>query len=284
MRKPLWAICILSFACAFAAPALGVHLSPLGERGEGIFQQKCSACHTVGGGRSAGPDLAGVTSRRDRAWLDRIITAPGELFDSGDPEAKKLIEEFRGIRMPDLKITAEEADAILAYLAEAGTPPAAAAQVPPTGAGERPSAEGDPEIGSALFSGVSPFRNGGAACVACHAISGLPGGGGTLGPDLSQTYADYGEEGITPVLAAFPFPSMKPVYDARPLTPEEQAHLKAFLRAAAEREPEEGTSSFLLLGLGGFLLFAGLAQIVWWKRLSEVRRSLLSKGGGSGKE
>src|SRR3990172_7568605 len=149
VRKPLWAIFILSFACAFAAPALGVHLSPLGERGEGIFQQKCSACHTVGGGRSAGPDLAGVTSRRDRAWLDRIITAPGELFDSGDPEAKKLIEEFRGIRMPDLKITAEEADAILAYLAEAGTPPAAAAQVPPTGAGERPSAEGDPEIGSA---------------------------------------------------------------------------------------------------------------------------------------
>ena len=112
------------FGCGgpFAAPPRAVPPPPPAERGEGIFQQKCSACHTVGGGRTVGPDLAGVTSRRDHAWLVRIITAPGALFDSGDPVAKKLLEEFRGIRMPDLKIPAEEADAILAYLAAAGAP------------------------------------------------------------------------------------------------------------------------------------------------------------------
>jgi len=283
LRNLLWAIFVLSCACAFAAPALGVHLSPLAERGEGIFQQKCSACHTVGGGRSVGPDLAGVTSTRDRAWLVRIITAPGAFFDSGDPEAKKLLEEFRGIRMPDLKITAEEADAILAYLAAAGTPPATAAKPAPS-PGEAPAPKtGDPEIGRTLFSGTSRFVNGGAACVACHAISGLPCVGGTLGPDLSQTYADYGEEGITPVLAAFPFPSMKPVYDAHPLTPEEQAHLKAFLRVSAEGEPPGEKGWFLLLGLGGFLLVTGLAHIVWRKRLSEVRRPLLRRAAGPGR-
>lgn len=283
MRKLLGAIFVFSCTCVFAAPALGVHLSPLAERGEGIFQQKCSACHTVGGGRLVGPDLAGVTSKRDHSWLVRIITAPGALFDSGDPEAKTLIEEFRGIRMPDLKIPAEEADAILAYLAAAGAPPAAGAQAPPSAAGERPPAGGDPEVGRALFSGAYRFRNGGAACVSCHAISGLPGAGGTLGPDLSQVYADYGEEAITPVLAAFPFPSMKPIYDARPLTPEEQAHLKAFLRVSAEGEPAGEKGRFLLLGLGGFLLVTGLAHIVWRKRLSEVRRPLLRRAAGPGR-
>jgi len=143
-------------------------------------------------------------------------------------------------------------------------------------------ADGDPEVGSALFSGTARFRNGGAACVACHAIAGLPGGGGTLGPDLTQTYNDYGEEGITPVLAAFPFPSMKPVYDTRPLTPEEQGHIKAFLRVSAEREPSGEKGGFLLFGLGGGALLTGLAHIVWRKRLREVRRPLLRGAAGPG--
>src|SRR4030065_1033317 len=75
LNKLLWATFVLYCLCAWTAPALGVHLSPLAERGEGIFQQKCSACHTVGGGRSVGPDLAGVTSTRDRAWLLPSLTA-----------------------------------------------------------------------------------------------------------------------------------------------------------------------------------------------------------------
>ena len=104
-----------------------------------------------------------------------------------------------------------------------------------------------------------------------------------LGPDLSRTYADYGEEGITPVLAAFPFPSMKPIYDTRRLTPEEQGHIKAFLRVSAEGEPAGEKGWFLLLGLGGFLLVTGLAHIVWRKRLSEVRRPLLRKAAGPGR-
>ena len=181
LRKPLWAILVLCCACAFAAPVLGVHRSPLAEQGEAIFQKNCSACHTVGGGRSAGPDLAGVTARRDRAWLTRIITAPGALLDSGDPVARKLLEEFRGLRMPDLGITPKETDAILSYLAEESASPATATQTHPSAGGERPLAGGEPEVGKSLFFGTTRFRNGGAACSACHAISRLLGGGGPLG-------------------------------------------------------------------------------------------------------
>ncbi|MGB3399386.1 MAG: c-type cytochrome [Candidatus Deferrimicrobiaceae bacterium] len=283
MRKPLWAIFILSCACAFAAPALGVHLPPSAEQGEAIFQKNCSACHTVGGGRSVGPDLAGVTSKRDREWLVRMITTPSAILDGGDPVGRQLLEEFRGIRMPDLGISAEEAEAILAYLSAQSASAATAAKPAQSPAEASAPKTGDPEIGRALFSGTSRFVNGGAACVSCHAISGLPGVGGTLGPDLTQTYNDYGEEAITPVLAAFPFPSMKPIYDARPLTPEEQANLKAFLRVSAEGEPSGEKGWFLLLGLGGFLLVTGLAHIVWRKRLSEVRRPLLRRAAGPGR-
>ena len=283
MRKPLWVIFLLSCACAFTAPALGVHLPPSAAQGEAIFQKNCSACHTVGGGRSVGPDLAGVTAKRDREWLVRMITTPSAILDGGDPVAGKLLEEFRGIRMPDLGISAEEADAILAYLSVQSASAATSAKPAPS-PGEAPAPKmGDPEIGRTLFSGTSRFLNGGVACVSCHAISGLPGVGGTLGPDLSQTYAEYGEEGISPVLEAFPFPSMKPIYDARPLTPEEQANLKAFLRVSAEGEPSWEKGWFLLLGLGGFLLLTGVAHIVWRKRLSEVRRPLLLRAAGPGR-
>jgi len=283
MRKFLWGIFIPSCAFAFAAPALGVHLPSSAEQGEAIFQKNCSACHTVGGGRSVGPDLAGVTSRRDHAWLVRMITTPSAILDSGDPIAGKLLEEFRGLRMPDLGISPEEADVILAYLGAESASAATAAKPAPS-SGEAPAPEtGDPEIGRTLFSGTTRFRNGGAACVSCHAISGLPGVGGTLGPDLSQTYADYGEEEITPVLAALPFPSMKPIYDARRLTPEEQGHIKAFLRASAEREPAEDKGGFLLFGIGGGLLVIGLAHVVWRKRLTEVRRPLLRRAAEPGR-
>ena len=38
------------------------------ELGEEIFQSKCSACHSIGGGRRVGPDLAGVMERRTKDW------------------------------------------------------------------------------------------------------------------------------------------------------------------------------------------------------------------------
>ena len=141
---------------------------------------------------------------------------------------------------------------------------------------------GNADKGRSLFSGTSRFVNGGAPCIAWHTISGLPGGGGTLGPDLTQTYNDYGEEAIDTVLAEFDFPSMKPIYDARPLTPEEQGYVKAFLRVSAEREPAGEKGGFLLFGIGGGLLAIGLVHVVWRKRLSEVRRPLLRRMAGPG--
>ena len=47
-----------------------------------FFRQNCTACHTVGGGRITGPDLKGVSGRKDRQWLVRFIVNPKAVIDS----------------------------------------------------------------------------------------------------------------------------------------------------------------------------------------------------------
>lgn len=53
-----------------------------------FFAQKCKVCHTIGGGRRAGPDLKDVTQQRDRAWLENFIQNPRAIIDSGVPFRK----------------------------------------------------------------------------------------------------------------------------------------------------------------------------------------------------
>jgi len=50
--------------------------SRMPDKREYFFQSRCGACHTIGNGDRVGPDLAGVTTRRDRAWLSRYLAEP----------------------------------------------------------------------------------------------------------------------------------------------------------------------------------------------------------------
>src|SRR4051794_3073071 len=51
------------------------------------FGYHCAACHTIGGGTKIGPDLAGVTTRRNRKWLEQFIAEPDRMNENGDPTA-----------------------------------------------------------------------------------------------------------------------------------------------------------------------------------------------------
>ena len=100
--------------------------------GEAIFQQNCSACHSTGNDRLVGPGLAGVTTRRDSAWLKRFIMRPDQVLASGDSIATALLQEYQ-VPMPNLGTTDAEAEALIAFLrgaeaaggGESGTPRAA---------------------------------------------------------------------------------------------------------------------------------------------------------------
>src|ERR671936_433728 len=63
----------------------------LGEAGRDLFTRKgCAGCHTVGLGRSSGPDLFGVVERRQVDWLKNFLKNTQEMLDT-DPLAQALL-------------------------------------------------------------------------------------------------------------------------------------------------------------------------------------------------
>jgi protein SCO1/2 len=93
------------------------------DKGEYFFQSQCSVCHSIGQGDKMGPDLLGVTARRDRTWLARYITAPDKLLAEGDPIALALFEKYQYARMPNLRLSSDEVAAVLSYVEGRGAAP-----------------------------------------------------------------------------------------------------------------------------------------------------------------
>ncbi len=117
---------ITGFSKRWMVPALGVLMSVIwlgpiqqgkaAETGEEIFGSLCAACHTIGKGKLVGPDLAGVTSRREESWLYRQIQEPDMLIEENDPIAIQLLLEADDMAMPSLDLSDEEVVAVIAYL------------------------------------------------------------------------------------------------------------------------------------------------------------------------
>lgn len=110
---------LLSLSLVWAGAAALAQAAPPAQsakEGQAIFQEKCAACHTIGGGKRVGPDLQGVTARRDRAWLMRWIKAPDLMLAAGDPIATQLLKEYNNVPMPNLRLTDPQVEALIAYL------------------------------------------------------------------------------------------------------------------------------------------------------------------------
>ena len=86
------------------------------EAGQQIFQSLCAACHTIGKGRLIGPDLSGVTLRREEGWLKRQIKEPDQLLAENDPIAMQLLQESNNIPMVPLGLDDAQVDSVIAYL------------------------------------------------------------------------------------------------------------------------------------------------------------------------
>ena len=84
--------------------------------GETLFRKLCTPCHTVGVGRRVGPDLFDAASRRTPDWLASFIMSPGKMRRSGDPVALALEKEFPGVKMPELGLTANDANDLITFL------------------------------------------------------------------------------------------------------------------------------------------------------------------------
>ena len=86
----------------------------LAEKGKGIFEAKCTACHRLTDQKIVGPGLAGVTKTRKPEWLMNMIINPVEMTQK-DPEAKKLLAQHL-TQMTNQDVSEDDARALLEYL------------------------------------------------------------------------------------------------------------------------------------------------------------------------
>ncbi len=94
-------------------------------RGESLFRTRCSACHTIGGGEASdiargdlGPDLFGVAAKRDRAWLIRFLAEPDKMIEEKDPLALSLVQQYNGLKMPNLRLNEIDIAELIKFLVE----------------------------------------------------------------------------------------------------------------------------------------------------------------------
>ncbi|MBP85140.1 MAG: hypothetical protein CMJ64_00215 [Planctomycetaceae bacterium] len=121
------------------------------------FRQNCMNCHTIGGGRLTGPDLKDVTKRKDRDWLAKFIANPKRVIDSGDPYARKILEESRNVPMPTLPGLTKERLENLLDLIEAESKKEAL-QFKGLEISNKPFTDADRALGRAIFLGHARLK------------------------------------------------------------------------------------------------------------------------------
>ncbi len=268
----------LGFLVIGTCACLGIAAPTRADSPKDYFRENCSMCHSVGGGDLGGPDLKGVTTRKDRAWLVKFLQDPKAVIDSGDPYAARLLHDAQGLVMPEPSdMTPALANALLDYIEGERTP---ATSGTPAAARDEPFTPADAALGRELFLGERPFANGAPACVSCHTLETVGGlGGGRLGPDLTHVYDRLGgRKGVGAWLSSPPTPIMQSLFRRSALRPEEITPLLAIIDDAGRRAGPAGMSSmvtFVLLGVGGMAAGLALLQLVWRGRLRAVRRPMV---------
>jgi nitrite reductase (NO-forming) len=94
-------------------PATSAPTDPVAQRGKLDFETKCLACHTIAGGDKIGPDLFGVSRRRDENWLIRWLRSPEQMI-AADATAKQLVGKYK-IPMPNQGLSENEIHQYISY-------------------------------------------------------------------------------------------------------------------------------------------------------------------------
>ncbi len=244
---------------------------------EELFATSCGSCHSIGEGTRVGPDLKGAHERRSADWLKKMIKTPSAMLDS-DADAKALLAEFNGIRMPDLGLTDAEVDMLADLIARCSTQ---SCNLAGQFVAITTATDADAALGRELFLGTKALSGGGPPCISCHtaAGSGSAIAGGNLALNLTHVFARLGDVGLDGALKNPPFPLMKDIYAEQKLSKEEVFALRAFFSASNRTVHEDDSFSLVLASLIGTILCLLILNFFWRRRLLGVRKPMLNSQG-----
>lgn len=275
--------------------------------GAQYFNQICSACHTIGGGRLVGPDLANVQEKRSDQWLKDFIKSSQALINSGDPDAVAIYEEYNKMVMPDAPFTDDQISEVVVYIKAAsggGEEAAEGEETAETGGEEAVDAEQADEeaalietgaesteanvlLGQNLFQGKERFENGGPSCISCHDVKNdAVTGGGILARELTTVFTRMGEPGVRAILGNAPFPVMQQAYVNKPLTDEEIVSIVSFLEQADKdhmsQQPRDYGIKLVGAGIVGLIVLLVVFSLIWRKRkIKPVNKDIFDRQGKS---
>lgn len=273
---------LISLACiALALATLPTELAA--QETPDFFKQNCNSCHWIGGGRLIGPDLKGVSERKEREWLIQFILDPKAMIDAGDPYALQLQKEANGVIMLTVPgMTKQRAEALLDFIDEQSQ--LERSKFAGQNLALEPFSAEEITRGGRLFDGSEPLTNGGPACISCHtehrAGTSL---GGTLGPDLGGVLERLqGKNALSAWLTAPPTTTMKSVFAKHELTMDEIRSLVAVFEASSA-DTIPGQDNFILwmgvlfYGVGGTAVLMLFFNLFWSRRFRAVRRPLIDR-------
>jgi len=132
-----------------------------------LFQKNCSICHLISTERLIGPGLAGVTQRRDKAWITKFIRSSKTLIESGDKTAVQLFNDNNKIPMPEhMFLSDADISGLISYIENYKEP------VKKVLTADASKKDGftlhEIQRGERMFYGQIPFEKGTINCVSCH--------------------------------------------------------------------------------------------------------------------
>ena len=83
------------------------------QRGQAIFDMKCSACHKLTDQRVVGPGWKGLTERRKPEWIMNMVTNVDVMLEK-DPAAQELLKQCL-VRMPNQNLSVGDARDVLEF-------------------------------------------------------------------------------------------------------------------------------------------------------------------------
>lgn len=207
-----------------------------GDEAAAKFALSCAGCHSLTGIKLKGPDLGGVVS-----WSIEDLKVSIKKMEKNVGSLKEieidLLTQFLKDPTAATRLKAEQEKVAKMYAAKLDPPSATR--------------------GAALFNGKIALKNGGLACIACHAAQAK---GGQFGPDLTTIYSKMGETPLISAIEKTSFKVMEPAYRHHPVTKQEALHLTRYLSTLDARKEITIEQDFATIGgVSGLIVFFGMS-------------------------